>query len=335
MTMKEKEETNADNSSYFITKPLTEWIEDAANRPMPKMLFSEFWFENEICILFASGGLGKSVLAVQIADSISKGEPIAGFKYEAEAQKILYFDFELSDMTFRKRYSNNNGDICTNIYPFSKDFLRSELNRYNGFKGSDKDYDNLVLKAIESEIIRTGASVVIIDNITFVKRETEKSTDALAIIMALGELKANYNLSTLVICHCPKRDFYSPITSNHLQGSSRLFQYVESAFTIGEDFSVPGGNIYIKQIKERNTEKIFDSDSVVRCRKIKPHNFLHFEFIGYGREADLLQKPEKLDKEQLQARAVELSQQGCSIREIAKKLGKSVGTIHGYCSNVQ
>lgn len=48
--------------------------------------------------------LGKSILAVQIADSISEGESIRGFKLEAEKQKVLSFDFEMSDKQFEKRY---------------------------------------------------------------------------------------------------------------------------------------------------------------------------------------------------------------------------------------
>lgn len=53
-------------------------------------------FENELCILFADTNQGKSISAVQRGNSISKGEPIPGFKLEEDKQRVLYFDFELS-----------------------------------------------------------------------------------------------------------------------------------------------------------------------------------------------------------------------------------------------
>jgi hypothetical protein len=81
----------------FTVKTADRWIQQAKTRPIPKMLFSEFWFEGELCILFADTNLGKSILAVQIGNSVSKGEPIYGFKLETTKQPILYFDFELND----------------------------------------------------------------------------------------------------------------------------------------------------------------------------------------------------------------------------------------------
>ncbi len=87
-TAKEKE-----NIGLFTVKPANRWIEQAKGRPIPKMLFSEFWFEGELCILFADTNLGKSILAVQIGNSISRGNHIQNFKMEAQKQPILYFDF--------------------------------------------------------------------------------------------------------------------------------------------------------------------------------------------------------------------------------------------------
>ena len=99
------------------------WLEEASKRPVPQMLFSEFWLEGELCVLFADTNLGKSILAVQLGDSISKGVPIPGFKLEARAQKVLYVDFELSDKQFEARYSED----FKQHYSFNDRFLRAEL----------------------------------------------------------------------------------------------------------------------------------------------------------------------------------------------------------------
>ncbi|MGB3586103.1 MAG: AAA family ATPase, partial [Tunicatimonas sp.] len=93
--------------SLFLIQTANKWMQQANLRPVPQMLFGELWFENELCILFADTNLGKSILAVQIANSISKGKHISGFKLEANSQPVLYFDFELSDKQFENRYSIN------------------------------------------------------------------------------------------------------------------------------------------------------------------------------------------------------------------------------------
>ena len=66
-----------DESEILIARPANQWLEIAKTRSIPKMLFSEFWFQGELCILFADTNMGKSILAVQIADSISRGVNIA------------------------------------------------------------------------------------------------------------------------------------------------------------------------------------------------------------------------------------------------------------------
>ena len=100
-------ESKNENKGLFTLKTANHWIEQAKNRPIPKMLFGEFWLEGELCILFADTNLGKSILAVQIGNSICKGDRIPGFKFEIQKQTILYFDFELSDKQFENRYSKN------------------------------------------------------------------------------------------------------------------------------------------------------------------------------------------------------------------------------------
>ena len=59
--------------------------------------------------------------------------------------------------------------------------------------------------------------------------------------------------------------------------------FCDSSFAIGE--SAADKNLrYIKQIKQRHCESVYDSDNVAVCEIVKPDNFLQFEFIGFGKE---------------------------------------------------
>ena len=96
------------SKGLFTLMQANGWMDQAKTRPIPQMLFGEFWFEGELCILFADTNLGKSILAVQIGNSISKGEPIHGFRLEASQQKILYFDFEFCFHNLFKKTKRQN-----------------------------------------------------------------------------------------------------------------------------------------------------------------------------------------------------------------------------------
>jgi hypothetical protein len=296
----------------------------ANSRPIPKMLFGELWFENELCILFADTNLGKSILAVQIGNSISKGHFIKGFKFEAVKQSVLYFDFELSDKQFENRYSLD----FEQHYNFDDDFIRVEINPDADIP-ENQTFERFLNFSLELSIKDTGSKILIIDNLTYLKNETEKSKDALPLMKHLKALKSKYGLSILVLAHTPKRDLSKPITRNDLAGSKMLINFVDSCFSIGESHSDKYLR-YIKQIKARNTEIIYDTDNVVLCQVHKPHNFLQFEFVNHGSEREHLRQISVEDRKTNISKAKELSEQGMSQREIGKELGIALGTVNKY-----
>jgi len=305
-------------SNYFTVRTANAWIEQAKTKPIPQMLFGEFWFEGELCILFADTNLGKSILGVQIGDSISKGERIPGFKFEAEKQRIIYFDFELSEKQFANRYSIQ----YEKNYEFSNFFWRAEINPEAAIPEGFESFEKYLNHSLESAIIETGAKVLIIDNLTYLKNATETAKDALPLMKHLKALKSKYGLSILALAHTPKRDLSKPITRNDLQGSKMLINFCDSSFSIGE--STIDKNIrYLKQIKARNTEIIFDADNVCICQIDKPSNFLQFEFVNFGTEREHLRQITEKDKNGLDEKVIELKKQGRSLREIGVEVGIS------------
>lgn len=297
-------------------KTANKWIEQASRRPIPRMLFSEFWFEQELCILFADTNVGKTILAVQIADSISRGQSIPGFKLETKAQKVIYCDFELNDKQFQSRYSRN----YEYPYQFSDNFLRVEINPDADFP-EDASFEFALSNAIERVITDNGAKIVIIDNITYLRHENERAKDALPLMKHLKMLKNKYNLSLLVLAHTPKRDLTKPLTRNDLQGSKVLMNFCDSSFAIGESSSDSSFR-YIKMIKVRSTEHIYDSYNIMVCQITKPDNFLHFNFLHLDSEYKHLKMVTERDREILEeeVRGCILEDPSISAYAIAKRL---------------
>lgn len=317
------------NSNYFIIKTANEWIEEAKNRPTPKMIFDQFWYEGEVSILFADTNLGKSILAVQIGNSVSKGIPIKGFESETIKQKILYFDFELSDKQFQNRYSIN----FENSYSFDDDFLRVQINAETTSNSSLSE-EEMIIKSLEESIIETNAKIIIIDNLTYLKNETEKARNASPLMKLLRALKNKYDLSILILAHTPKRDQSKLISKNDLQGSKMIINFCDSCFAIGE--SQKDSKLrYLKQIKVRQSEFKFDTNNVALCQIDKPLNFLGFEFLDFSSEREHLKEITDRDINQRNSQILELHSQGLPNTKIAEMIGLTEGRVRGILKKIK
>jgi len=308
--------------NLFQVYTANQWLELEKDTPMPKMLFGEFWYEGELCILFADTNAGKSVLAVQIGNSLASRQKIGPFDVEIDPVNVVYLDFELTAKQFQARYTHNGVP-----YRFSKSFYRASFNPAADMPCDFKNYDEYMNSAIECAVERTGADILIIDNITCLRRGTERAADALPLMKHLKALKTKHHLSILVLAHTPKRNPCKPIGRNDLQGSKMLINFADSAFAIGESSSEKGLR-YLKQVKQRNAGELYGAANVCLCRISKPENVLKYEFTGYAHERAHLLYPSQQDRALLAARVTELSSKGLSQREIGAKLGIGLGTVN-------
>jgi len=311
----QQQHTNNDN--LLMVRGANYWIDEARSRAIPQMLFGKFWYQGEVCILFADSNLGKSILAVQIADAISKGKATYPFDVEAQPQPVIYCDFELTDKQFEARYSHNYADH----YLFNANFLRARLNPDPELLGNPDEFDDTLIYDLECSVVNNNAKVLIIDNLTYLRNETEQAKDALPLMKQLKNLKNKYDLSILVLAHTPKRDLTQGITRNDLQGSKMLMNFCDSAFTIGES-NAESSLRYLKQIKQRNTEQVYGDANVCLCRINKPFNFLQYEFVDFGEEwHQLVKKKTPQYDEATMAKVVSLKKQNYTLRDIGKELG--------------
>ncbi|HZY35468.1 MAG TPA: AAA family ATPase [Mucilaginibacter sp.] len=319
-----------DASYAFIIKTAAEWLKTTDKPNYDTMLFGEFWHEGELCFLFADTNVGKSILAVQIGNAISRGEPIPGFRMRPLPQTVLYFDFELSALQFEKRYTND----ANGYYKFSPNFYRVVFNPEAGGDRKFATYADYVNNALENLLTTSEARIIIIDNITCLRTGTEAAAGAIRLMRNLQTLKNKYSLSVLVLAHTPKRNPARPVTRNDLQGSKMLINFADSAFAIGES-QTQAGMRYLKQIKQRSTEETYGAANVCLCHIIKPQNFLQFQFTGNSHEAGHLLPYTEQQRQNLEARIVQLHRQGLSLRQIAAQTGLSYSTISRTINRVE
>lgn len=339
----EWEKKDADPSVQYNmleVRPANDWMNFLYEDRPSRRLFGDLWRENDLSILFADTGVGKSVLAVQIADSIARGEQIEPLTMNVDAQKVLYLDFEMSEQQFTERYSATSGDGQTfaNKYVFPDDFLVAHIDSDTDLPKRFKTVVEYMYASIVGRIEESGARILIVDNISYLSPTAGGSSSALKLMKALKYLKSHYKLSILVLAHTTKRHFASPLTVNDLAGSKTLANFADNVFTIGH--SHYDRNLrYIKQIKQRNNPVRYDATNVLVYRLEKPSNFPRFNFLRYNTEAaylqaryDTLGQTKRLsnNRRSIVESAKRLSQRGQSQRRIAAELGISKATVNRY-----
>ncbi|RZA02569.1 MAG: LuxR family transcriptional regulator [Moraxellaceae bacterium] len=309
---------NRQPCSLLKTKLASQWMEEEYGKPAPMPLFGNFWQQNELCILFADTNMGKSILAVQIADTITKNYCMEPFANKADpATRVLYLDFEQGAKQFEIRYVNRKWGS----YPFADTFYRAE---FDPAGMADviyyKNYDEFIQNSMEDVVRSTQAEVLIIDNITYMGSATQHATQALQLMKMLKQLKTKYNLSVLVLAHTPKRDGRKPITVNDLQGSKMLINFADSTFAIGQSNSAPAMR-YLKQIKQRSQGEMYGESNICLIRLETGEHLLQYKFEGCARERDHL-KPALAETLPEQRDAIlKLHGQGLSVRKIAGQVG--------------
>ena len=311
---------NTPTKSIFEVETANKWILDASKIPSPKQLFGSLWNSGELSVLFADTGVGKTILAMQIADCVTTGRQWLPFTNESEAQKLLYIDFELTSKQFQIRYTDKETGA---MHRFNDNFLRAEINC------DEEISDEVIMFSIEAEIIRTGAKCLVIDNITYLKNETEKGRNALPLMKHLNHLKKKYNLSILVLAHTPKRDGANPIALTDLYGSVMIANFIDGAFAIGR--SNGGTNYrYIKQLKCRSSEIEYHAENAPFIELVKSNNMMQFVFNDFGTEEQHLRKITGKEKGDLINKVHELKDNGKTQRDIAKELNISLGLVNKY-----
>ncbi|QQL48822.1 AAA family ATPase [Mucilaginibacter ginkgonis] len=301
----------------FEIRCANEWMDVGCRRPPPKMLFDNFWFENELCILFADTNVGKSILAVQLGNCLANGNDIEPFKTETAACPVLYVDFEQSAAQFEARYTVYDGP-----YKFSPRFFRAEL---NAAAGHVRNYIDRVHYCIEEGLRKTGAKVLIIDNLTYLANQAGQIGDALSMMKFLKTIKSKYHISILALAHTPKRNQTRPITNNDMHGSKMLINFCDSAFAMGR--SQKNSNIrYLKQIKQRNSSEVYGEGRVCLFTIERSGGLLRLCPAGYEPEHEHLQKANYITIADRQA-AKKMFSEGLSKRQIALQLDIARSTV--------
>ena len=308
-TLRRKEEKSGNDTPFFKVRTANTRLEDSIRIQKPRRLFDCFVVEGEVTVLFAPTNVGKSVLALQIADAISQGKSEYGFESElTRGESVAYVDLENTDCQFAGRYSGHQFSDNLKILevPTGVEYTTEQLLTY-----------------LKNFISAEKSKVIVFDNISFMGN-LQSANEAMAIIKALRELRDELGITILVVAHTNKKD-NKPMTINDLAGSAKVGNLIDAAFALGRVVGDTGLR-YIKQLKARSGEKIYE-DPVMVVELVK-ENGLHFEYRDTDIEQNLLKKPKEDDEEMVYHQVWHLHKQGLSCRKIESELGISKSKVN-------
>lgn len=251
MMMQRLVQESKSDRGMLIGGLLQDQLDEARNRPKRRSLFGPFWSEREIAFLYGPTGIGKSVLALQIAAGIGSGRSY-GFTCDVPAQPVIFLDFEndAEDLVARA-----DREPLPNIHRLNID--------------PAIDFSNLIddiCKSIALWCKAVGSKVVIIDNVTWLLDSHDQRKDASVAAELMKKLKAlkdELELAILVIGHTPKAKRAEPLTTAHLFGSSMLGNYANSMFALGQNNQTE--QRYLIQTKRRGGKVEYGSSNVMTC----------------------------------------------------------------------
>jgi hypothetical protein len=268
--------------------------EAPAKKGPPGDLFGPLWREGELAVLAAETGVGKSILATQIAASIAKGQRIEPFRspgsppYEggvdaalrgrrggslrSRGRPVLYIDLERSTNQFRERYSIRSPKGRLRRHTFGPNFIYVPIRDFGepppAFK---RDLDKYLLHSIRWAIGETDARVIVIDNISYL---ASARGGPARLMKTLKLWTMHGGLSILAITHCKQK-----VSIQKSVVSNRTFRTPHSAFRICDAISQNADTIfaigrstmsrevrYIKHLKSNNLPATLNGPTVATFR---------------------------------------------------------------------
>ena len=121
VTLSKNKKLQKPKRSLLKAEPINIGLKKSYGKPNPRKLFGQLWWEKELVICFASTNVGKTLLAMQIAESLATGAQVFDHKdnpclNETKEMKVLYIDAELTYKQIENRYKKSEDGEITN-YP--------------------------------------------------------------------------------------------------------------------------------------------------------------------------------------------------------------------------
>ncbi len=299
-----------------------ELAEYAKDLPELKKLFGDHILEGTTVLFPSERGVGKTFLALQLAMLISNGDnSFLGEQIEITGN-TLYLNMELGKPVISKRILNLKKLLKIKKESMYKAYCISER----------KDLNQLLPKIIEW-VNKYKPVLLIVDNLrtAFGDSDNEKNKEMTKCINELNNLRDKYGFALLLIHHTKKGTSYQLTNSDMQSGAGAISDLVDGDLFLRRSQKDNSFRI-LKRSKSRNCE---DQDGATLI-KLNPDT-LWFELVESNvDEIEHVFDPNTpiVQNNLLTQKARELRDEGKTLEEIGKIVGRNKGTISRWLNNL-
>jgi hypothetical protein len=257
--------------------------------------------------------VGKSLFAVQLAESLARGRKIGAFRMPGYRRRTLYLDLVMSPAKFRLRYSHfpPGGLKEARAYEFSESLFRAS-------PPAGKAMGEWLRKKIKDDRME----VVIIDDLAALKQTDDGTAESLRVMRELKNIVDELGVSILVLASsCPPARA-ALVAESDLRRTRAICNIADSVFALGYHPRSPGSRYFV-QTRSRNAGPIWDEANTPVCRiGLSDEMMLSFTFEGRF-AAQLDPEVQQLICEIKAAKDTH----GVSFRQIAKDMNTSLSRV--------
>lgn len=318
----------------FTVKPVEKWLSAARRRPLPTMLFGEFWLEGELALVYGGCGAGKSILAMQIAESIATGRGVGPLAMNATPGNVLYLDFEMSEKQFEMRYAGDaeaGRKYLKDHYKFPKNrVFRAEVDLSGDMPEDCRTVEDCIDRMLREELSKRDYKAIMIDDVTFLRKANGHVASMLGLMRRLRRLKAEFGVSVLIVASSRSRREGRPMTIGDLGPGQILSRLADTVVAVAESAMDPEIR-YLKQITRRNSRIVYGEGNVPAFMiEKRDGNFLSLGFDGFSGEREHFVRHSCPTIDRRAVYAQQLAALGLAQRDIADRMGISLGSANRY-----
>ncbi len=328
-----------------------------------------FWAEGELCVLAGDGGVGKSLVALQVARELVKNPLLRGVPNEVKAGCVLADTTHLPSAT--PRYStdakvstvSSQEEILTHpVTPLachpSQEGI-SSLNKvlYIDFELTEEDFvrrwggtevpENFFWAGFNADFTLPEHVVErtqwLIDNFATTVRETGANIviidqpDRLHLspqkwndfLVKLKGLMQKYSLSVMIVLSNKTRHLSRPCGLNNIPKGNILIPCADSVVMMAQNQRRTCER-YFKVLKNRNRALADNLEFVDIIELENLDGYLHIHPWGYQRERDMLPPNAAERKNQRIMEAEKLWNSGLSCLEVGEQMMVAESTVKGW-----
>lgn len=315
---------------FFRLRDFNRVMSDAEKEPEMLCLAGQLFRQGDLMMLFAQPGVGKTILSIQIANALARGEDV--FPNELPNQSKgkplsgIYFDFEMFDKELQNRYTNEHDS--TDAFEWPENLKRADINpNFEDFP-EGADISRFKMRQVEKMMKIERPDFIVIDNVTALAgAHVSDPAEAERIMNKLNGWRRKFKtdsgspITIIVIAHTTKRyNKAAPIELSNMGGAAAFGNFAPSVVAIGVSSKDPD-EFYIKQLKGRNGEA-YGERNVIVCFKTKlKEKFLAYQFARFDFESNLLGDfMEQNTQDELLQQACALKAKGRSWSAIVKEI---------------